>query len=80
MAAEEVGKKNELRRLAVAVSPSDENPDLYPPPAQGHGCYTQQSLGRQYAHTHKACAEGEPHLMRYGCADNYKQPLWIKSN
>lgn len=27
-----------------------------------------------HAHT-----EGDPHLMRYGSADNYKQPLWIKA-
>lgn len=55
------GEEKRVRWLAVAVAPSDENPDLYPLPAQGHGCYTQQSLGHQHAHTHKACAEGDPH-------------------
>lgn len=29
-----------------------------------------------FTHTH---TEGDPHLMRYGSADNYKQPLWIKA-
>lgn len=32
----------------------------------------QQSLGLTHAHT-------DTHIMRYGSADNYKQPLWIKA-
>lgn len=57
------GREKRVRWLAVAVSPADENPDLYPLPAQGHGCNTaaQQSLGGKHAHTHtrtQACAEG----------------------
>lgn len=31
---------------------------------------------RNLSDTH---TEGDTHLMRYGSADNYKQPLWIKA-
>lgn len=64
------GRKTSALAPAVAVSPFDENPDLYPLSAQGHCCYTQQSLGRQ--RTHVPCAEGDPQLMRNGRAVNYK--------
>ncbi len=34
----------------------------------------RQSLGLTHIHRHT-----DARLMRYGSADNYKQPLWIKA-
>lgn len=52
---------------------SDENRDLYLPLSK------VMVATWEHGNLCDTLNEGDTHLMRYGSADNYKQPLWIKA-
>lgn len=66
---EEVQKGKGCRLLSL----SDENRDLYPPQSK------VMAATREHDNLSDTREQGDACLMRYGSADNDKQPLWIKA-
>lgn len=67
---EEERKKNKTKQEGRSLSLSLRCPRSISSSVQGHGCYMGARQSPRPERTR---------LMRYGPADNYKQPLWIKA-